>query len=79
MDPQQVTRVLRALDAAIAILRAAEGRRTAADIRVQSILAASRAMLSDPARTKMTAARSPESGDPFGMREGGAADHSPQR
>lgn len=42
METNQVARIVEALDGAVAILRDAEGRRSAADIRVQSILAAAR-------------------------------------
>ena len=42
METNHVARIVDALDSAIAILRDAEGRRNAADIRVQSILAAAR-------------------------------------
>ena len=45
METNHIVRIVDALDSAIAILRDAEGRRHAADIRVQSILAAARATL----------------------------------
>lgn len=51
MESNNVARIVEALDGAISILRNAEGRRSAADIRLQSILAAARETLA--ARTRL--------------------------
>lgn len=45
MDAEQTQRVMEALDGALAVFRDAKGRRTAADIRVQSMISAARLVL----------------------------------
>jgi hypothetical protein len=47
VDDEDILRVLKALDGALAVLRDAEGRRSVHDLRVQSMIAAARATLAE--------------------------------